>query len=318
MQRVQAAALGGGPGDRVGIYQSIALGASQIGRPYNFSAYLRDAAGGTCRARLYIDWYNSGAVLVDTTASSSLDVSSGTMRRFVLSGVVPPAATSAVLHVWEENNISPGTLRSLELDWVQFQIGEVLTDYAPRADEILNGAVDTPQLAPNAATEFASTSNPGITVRIRTNTGATLTPPYDVDMAGVPFWELLTLVYTNTTGEDVEVEATASYAGQLRHGSGTSGSSYGYMRVRLSALVGGTEFGEATTIPEVCSAFDSTGDGVAVSRSPALPLIVMAPGDVLTLKIEAELRWKSGTPTDVGDLTGELQNLAIRYAALIR
>jgi hypothetical protein len=175
--------------------------------------------------------------------------------------------------------------------------------------------VQTGGIAVNAATEFNSAAQPTRTCKLRSDTGATVTPPYEANSSGLTV-DVLTLSYTNNTGAAVSVEVTGSFVCKLSHTSGTNGNSYGFIRTRLSATISAVEYGESAAQPMASDV--GLTEGLLFSRSPVLQLISVPNGSTLSIAIVATIEWKSGTPTNVGDLIAEFNDLTIRYAALKR
>lgn len=155
VQRVAAAGLGTTSADRIGVQQTISVvGAANAG--FWYSAYVSSSSGAP-KAQLFVDFRDVSNASVGTVAGGEFATTSNLTRHFT-SGTVPATAVTAILYLWGSSRPGGAGLAAVDFDGVQFQVGGVMTGYSPRADEILAGAVGTPQLANNAATEIYSTT----------------------------------------------------------------------------------------------------------------------------------------------------------------
>lgn len=153
-QRVQASNLGVGSGNQVGIRHTDAINVDGYdGTRVTLSGFAYNNGSGSPDLRLHIDWYsaaNGGGSLLSATTKTVSDLVAG-WNRYAVDGVIPSNALSAKVYVWIENRKSSSGAVDVGFDRIQMQYG-VLTDYAPRADELLPGVVTTPILGSNAAT----------------------------------------------------------------------------------------------------------------------------------------------------------------------
>ena len=228
-QRIVAAGLGTGGTDRAGIEQAFSVG-GQAGRPYVFSAYLHDVSNSSEGVRLYLEFRDIANAIITTAQNAGGGVTSVALTRYSLAGTVPAGTVSANVFIWAENRPTVGAV-TLDIDHAQFEIGDVITGYAPRADEIIAGAVGTVELAANAATEpvLVSASAP-------TYTGGSS------GSVGGYIGLLCQAAWTNSTGQTVYVECTVDNGGSR---SSASGGVYLFNTAGLSAgATGGTLNGD--------------------------------------------------------------------------
>jgi hypothetical protein len=184
-QRVAASGLATGSTHQAGIYQAVEL-AGHAGRLIAFSPYVRGLGGGTggVDIRIYIDFYNAAGgtgSIVDSASQviAAADTDAANFVRYTLSARVPSTAVSCRAYVWMQNRGGSTGAAHFDTDAWQFEVGAVPTAYAPRADELLAGAVTTGNLAANAATfvnqdthDFAGTGFGTFTARTWTITPA--------------------------------------------------------------------------------------------------------------------------------------------------
>jgi hypothetical protein len=162
VQRIAAAGLGTTNADRIGVQQTISVvGAGNAA--FWFSAYASSSSGSP-KAQLFVDFRDVSNASVGTVSGGEFSTTTSLTRHFT-SGTVPATAVTAILYMWGSSRPGGAGLAAVDFDGVQFQVGGVMTGYSPRADEILAGAVGTPQLANNAATEIYSTT-PGSAVTV--------------------------------------------------------------------------------------------------------------------------------------------------------
>lgn len=149
VQRVACAGLGTTASDRAGFYQSISQSGSgrltlRVGVKANAGSHLRLVAD-----------FVSGGSTVAAIGSTTL-VATGDWQDIVFAGDVPAFDTVNV-YCWQEQNTS---LSGATADWDAAQlVFGAATAYSPRADEILAGAVDTTELADEAATSVLTTTS---------------------------------------------------------------------------------------------------------------------------------------------------------------
>lgn len=162
VQRIAAAGLGTASTDRIGVQQTISV-AGAASSPFWFSAYASSSSGSP-KGQLFVDFRDGSNASVGTVSGGDFSTTT-TLARHFASGTIPATAVSAILYLWGSSRPGGVGLAAIDFDGVQFQVGGVMTGYAPRADEILAGAVGTPQLANNSATEIYTTT-PGSAVTV--------------------------------------------------------------------------------------------------------------------------------------------------------
>jgi hypothetical protein len=162
VQRIAAAGLGTASTDRIGVQQTISV-AGAANSPFWFSAY-SSSSSGSPKGQLFVDFRDVSNASVGTVAGGDFSTTTNLVRHFT-SGTIPATAVSAILYLWGSSRPGGVGLAAIDFDGVQFQVGGVMTGYSPRADEILAGAVGTPQLANNSATEIYTTT-PGSAVTV--------------------------------------------------------------------------------------------------------------------------------------------------------
>lgn len=151
-QRVDCTALGTTPGtDRIGIEQALVQLGSLAGTKVAVSCAF--SASAQTDMQIQLVWKTSGGSTISTDTFTAPNPASLDLRRVAFTATVPATCTQADLYAW----VTPQTGRASSAcaalwDDVQLQSGAVPTDWAPRADEILAGAVGTTQLASGAAT----------------------------------------------------------------------------------------------------------------------------------------------------------------------
>lgn len=149
-QRVDCTALGTTPGtDRIGIEQALVQLGSLAGTKVAVSCAF--SASAQTDMQIQLVWKTSGGSTISTDTFTAPNPASLDLRRVAFTATVPATCTQADLYAW----VTPQTGRASSAcaalwDDVQLQSGAVPTDWAPRADEILAGAVTTPALAPDA------------------------------------------------------------------------------------------------------------------------------------------------------------------------
>lgn len=291
VQRVSAAGLSTTSADRAGIQQTINISGS-AGSTFFYSAYMSSSAGSP-KGQLFIDFRNVSNVSVGTASSGDFALTS-TLTRHYVTGTVPATAVTAIVYAWESTRPGGAGAAAIDFDGVQWQVGAVMTGWAPRADEILTGVVGPNELAPNAATDFGKT-NPADGTR---NSLAYSGPPTNdaVDHA--------TLTYTNNLSAPVEVEV------------------FGTMTWWISAAAGGTWVcGPAFRgTNDVTSINDASVLGSGSVTSPASfvfqKTFTVQPGKTLTMKLSSGFKCASGTGAT--GTTFQWADMSLKYNALKR
>ena len=165
MQSVTASNLGASASDQVGIRNVTPLDLKRLGgQPFVLSVYANGDATGVPGMRMSVDFYSAagGGGSLLSTSQAQFDAISNTMRRYRLRDTIPAAALSAYVYFMMQKRSGGAGAAAMNFDAAQFEIGAVETNFAPRADEILAGAVDTPELADEAATSvLTATSSSG-------------------------------------------------------------------------------------------------------------------------------------------------------------
>lgn len=129
----------------------------RVGDKWTFSAYVKSAQ----RARLYISWGAGGDV-----AQAYQTVSSTSFQRLVWTQTVPAGANFMSFYVMFEN---PDALANGKIGYVanvQAELGDIVTAYAPRPDEILNSKITTNLIADDAVTTPKLVANSVVTAKI--------------------------------------------------------------------------------------------------------------------------------------------------------
>lgn len=125
------------------------------GRVYSASLYARTNTL-SYRARLGVRWLDASDAQIGSTDGISYTFNaSGVVERIKLPGLVAPAgAVKARIEVGiARPSTGDTTLGVVWLDAVQFQVGDVPTEFAPKPDEILPGTVGTDEVVDGAITE---------------------------------------------------------------------------------------------------------------------------------------------------------------------
>jgi len=174
VQRVAAAGLGTTSSDRAGIQQTINISGT-AGATYWYSAYMSSASGSPV-GQLFIDFRNASNVSVGTASSGDFALTS-TLSRHFISGTVPATAVTAIVYAWASTRPGGAGAASVDFDGMQWQVGGVMTGWAPRADEILvttvsqttqidkgSSATNYSGTAPSSATELVLSDQVEITV----------------------------------------------------------------------------------------------------------------------------------------------------------
>lgn len=179
VQRVSAAGLSTTSADRAGIQQTISISGS-AGSTFFYSGYFSSSAG-TPKGQLFIDFRNVSNASVGTASSGDFALTA-TLTRHYLTGTVPAGAVTAIVYAWESTRTGGAGVAAVDFDGMQWQVGAVMTGWAPRADEILAGAVGTGQIAVGAATDTYMAEDAGPYVSLANTANVSFTPPVLCDV----------------------------------------------------------------------------------------------------------------------------------------
>jgi hypothetical protein len=150
-QRVSAAGLGTGTGDRAGFAWEIPVLA---GMPYALSVSAGNPTGPP-KLRLRIDWVDASLAFISTSQSGQITLG-GSLDRVYITATAPDNAARAAIYVWMEARAGGAGLATMDVDAAQFQSSAVVTQYGIKPDELTAGAVSTTVLANGAATDVVT------------------------------------------------------------------------------------------------------------------------------------------------------------------
>lgn len=151
--QVNGSNLGTASTDQIGITQTVEL-AGLAGNPMMFTAWAQGGATGLPDLILQANYFSGAGgtgslVAFNSTTHTSPDAS---WRRYQHATRVPTGALSVKLYALMAARKTSAGSTALNLDALQLELGSVATAYAPRANELLTGTVQTVNLAPNSAT----------------------------------------------------------------------------------------------------------------------------------------------------------------------
>jgi len=135
-QRLDCASLGANGANVFGMRTISPIAIIGLGRSFTYSVVF--AASATTYLYLQIDWYN-GASPIQADVVTVINDTALPLERVSGIFVAPPNATHCYLVLlsgWRSNRAVGGS--ALVIDNVQFEAGETLTAYSPRADELLS------------------------------------------------------------------------------------------------------------------------------------------------------------------------------------
>ena len=137
-QRVNAANLGTGAGDRAGFSTSISV-VALAGFPATVSGYIAADVSGSPNARLHVDFFDGVGGYI-TSMGSTFTPSPAGFTRFQATAPVPANAVGANVYVWvTQRTGSPGAA-AIEVDGLQFEYGSVAQDYGNNLGLVLPGS----------------------------------------------------------------------------------------------------------------------------------------------------------------------------------
>jgi hypothetical protein len=169
-QQINAAALGTSSNDYAGVGQTVIGAAKLIGLTVRMSAYMIGALN-VATGRISIQAFNGATFLSFGAADVSL--AGGARKRIDATFVVPGSTTELRVYSLAVGAVSAGAA-SLFVDAAQLEVGDLMTAYAPREDEILPGVVGTTELAAEAATTVTNINATAISVTAQSS----VTNPY--------------------------------------------------------------------------------------------------------------------------------------------
>lgn len=159
-QRVDATNLGTTSSDRVGYAQAAVSVTGAAGRLAVLSGF-GFAAPALTKLALYVVWLDSSNAVIGSGVQTDFDAT-GTISRYGTAPLrIPGNAAKADISAWFHSRPSSAGAFTGVLDGLQLEVGSASTSYAPRADELLTGTVQTINLASNAATEIFEQNTEG-------------------------------------------------------------------------------------------------------------------------------------------------------------
>lgn len=272
-QRVDTTNLGTSSSDRVGYAQAAIPVTGAAGRLAVLSGFALVAPTLT-KLALYVVWLDSSNAVIGSGVQVNFDATDGSMKRYATPPLrIPTNAAKADISAWFHSRPSTAGGFTGVLDCLQFEIGSVATGYAPRADELLTGTVQTLNLASGAATDLdrhiggagGFTAN-GTGDAVRIGTAAT---------GGSGAGALLS--YTNSSGAAVRAQFEAIVAAIYSATSAHMPDAFWRYQINGGSYVTGSLFGSGGTAPD----YTIPRNGVAVND------IALAAGDVLALELMA-------------------------------
>jgi hypothetical protein len=283
VQRVSAAGLSTTSADRAGIQQTINISGS-AGSTFFYSGYLSTSTGSP-KGQLFIDFRNVSNVSVGTASSGDFALTSTLTRHFV-TGTVPATAVTAIVYAWESTRPGGAGAAAIDFDGMQWQVGAVMTGWAPRADEILAGAV----------TEVFSQTVP--------------TDTFTTALSSITDRTLAAISYTNSTGAPVTVEVTLSSQRLLTISGGYTGSAraFAFLNVLVNGVLAGPPGSGFFDTPVLTAGQASQWSEAVVWTVP------LAPGDVLQTDSHCRMIPSSGS----GNVTLDSRNVTLRATVIKR
>jgi predicted phage tail protein len=263
-QRILAATLASGNGDRAGVVQGGVIG-SFAAKKLVLSAWI--LASSTCTTVLRIDWRTSGGTFISDAIAVFVGDGANFHRR-VLQAIAP--ATAALADVYIYVNSGNGGVNGLRIDGAQFEFGDVPTSYAPRPDEILPGTVVSTAIADGAVTAIKTSI-----AAINAATGALNANTVDAAQILTNAITALKIAAGSVTAAKTAIAAIDANTGNLTANSVTA------VQIAAGAVVAGKIAADAVTANEIAA----NAIGVNELAAGAVTTGKLAAGAVTTLTL---------------------------------
>jgi hypothetical protein len=190
------------------VFQDVFLPEDMGGESFTLSTDWR-LTGGTS-LRMEMTFYDAASAEIETKGKNFASASGSVWRRSRVVFVAPAGTVRIRVRLMQTSG--SGGVATARFDRASLQLGDVQTEWAPKPDEILPGAVGTGNLAPEAATKVISSSDAG---------PITVTGNYNASFGG-QIGVFKTTSWTNDTGATVTAEVSVSFNGIRSAGTGTA------------------------------------------------------------------------------------------------
>lgn len=207
--QIAATNLGTAVTDVAQLYQSVDA-AALVGNRVTVSVWVQGGSAGTPDANVQVAFFNASSTLIGFERATAVSPNS-TWQRIAATAQVPVGAETMWAQVFMNSRKTSAGASAMNFDGVQLEIGATPTGYAPRADELLAGTVQTVNLVSNAATTVQWTE-----VNQEVHAFALAVGVQDRTFSAID--------WANTLGSAVDVEVTTTGERKIQTSAGQSGA----------------------------------------------------------------------------------------------